>query len=87
MNIAGVTQTQVLPQAQPTQQSPGQTEEFQTALSNEMAAEGADAVNLSAQMSTQVMDIAQRQFEDAANDLIASMAAASGLGQTVDVSV
>ena len=83
MNISGVTQTaQILPgsqtpPAEPPVQSPGQTE----------AAMGADAVNFSAQVQTQVMDMAQSQFEDAANQLISTMAAATGIGQNVDVSV
>ena len=79
MDIAGVTQTvQTLPsqQAQQTQQ---------TQATNQTT--GADVVNLSAQMSTQVLDMAQRQFEDAANQLISSMASATGLGQNVDVTV
>jgi len=83
MNISGVTQTaQVLPtpQTQPSAppiQAPDQTE----------AAMGADAVNFSAQVQTQVMDMAATQFEEAANELISTMAAATGIGQTVDVSV
>jgi len=82
MNISGVTQTaQVLPgsqqAAEPQVQSPDQTQ----------AAMGADAVNFSAQVSTQVMDMAQSQFENAANELISQMAATTGVGQTIDVSV
>lgn len=79
MNIAGVTQTaQVLPQTQP------QTTE-QPAPSTETQSMGADTVSFSAQVSTQVMDMAQRQFEDAANELISSMAASTGVGASVDV--
>ena len=83
MNISGVTQTaQVLPSTQPqaaaqSAQPIGQTE----------AAMGADAVSFSAQVQTQVMDMAASQFEEAANELISTMAAATGIGQTVDVSV
>ena len=82
MNISGVTQTaQVLPgsqaSAEPQVQSVDQTQ----------SAMGADAVNFSAQVQTQVMDMAQSQFEDAANQLISTMAAATGVGQNVDVSV
>ena len=85
MNISGVTQTaQVLPgsqtpapSAEPNVQSMDQTQ----------AAMGADAVNFSAQVQTQVMDMAQGAFEDAANELISTMAAATGVGQSVDVSV
>ena len=83
MNISGVTQTaQVLPSSQPPAAEPsaqtyGQAE----------AAVAADAVNFSAQVQTQVMDMAQSQFENAANELIGSMAAATGIGQSVDMSV
>lgn len=89
MNISGVTQTaQILPGSQ----SPAAPQQIQTAEQEEalMGAEtlmGADAVNFGAQVQTQVMDIAQSQFEDAANQLISTMAAATGIGQTVDVSV
>jgi hypothetical protein len=78
MNIAGVTQTaQVLPTPQPQAEAPRAADE---------AASGADSVNLSAQVSAQVLDMAQSQFEDAANQLISTMAAATGVGQNVDVS-
>ena len=82
MNISGVTQTaQVLPgsqaAAEPQVQSMDQTQ----------SAMGADAVNFSAQVQTQVLDMAQSQFEDAANQLISTMAAATGVGSNVDVSV
>ena len=82
MNISGVTQTaQVLPGSQPPPADP------QVQAAQEVTATGADAVNLSAQVSTQVLDMAQSQFEDAANQLISTMAAATGIGQNVDVSV
>ena len=83
MNISGVTQTaQVLPGSQQPAQEPNVQ-----AINQTEAAMGADAVNFSAQVSTQVMDMAQSQFEDAANQLISTMAAATGVGQTIDVSV
>ena len=83
MNIAGVTQTaQVLPGSQP---PPPDAQPAQT--SGEAQAMGADAVNLSAQVSTQVLDMAQSQFEDAANQLISTMAAATGVVQNVDMSI
>jgi len=81
MNIEGVTQTaQVLPdsQAQPPQQQVQAPEQSQPT--------GADTVNLSAQVSMQVLDMAQKQFEEAANNLISQMAAVTGVGQNVDVS-
>ena len=81
MNISGVTQTaQILPGSQPPAQEPA-------VQSADQAAMGADAVNFSAQVQTQVMDMAQTQFENAANELISSMAAATGVGQTIDYSV
>ena len=81
MNIAGVTQTaQVLPATQPTSAEP-------TVSAEQAAGVGADVVNFSAQVSMQVMDIAQSQFEDAANELISQMAAATGVGANVDVAV
>ena len=83
MNISGVTQTaQVLPGSQ----TPASEPNIQ-AIDQTQAAMGADAVNFSAQVQTQVMDMAQTQFENAANELISTMAAATGVGQTVDVSV
>jgi len=83
MNISGVTQTaQILPGSQ----TPPPEPPVQSANQAE-AAMGADAVNFSAQVQTQVMDMAQSQFEDAANQLISTMAAATGIGQNVDVSV
>ena len=82
MNIAGVTQTaQVLPGSQPS------TQDTQIQTVGETQATGADAINLSAQVSAQVLDMAQSQFEDAANQLISTMAAATGVGQNVDMSV
>ena len=79
MNISGVTQTaQVLPGSQPqAAQQPQQVDQTQAAM-------GADAVNFSAQVQTQVMDMAQSQFENAANELISTMAAATGVGQSID---
>ena len=82
MNIAGVTQTaQVLPTTQP------QAEPQAQAVTQAEPTAGADSINLSAQVSTQVLDMAQSQFEDAANQLISTMAAATGVGQNVDMSV
>jgi len=82
MNIAGVTQTaQVLPGSQPPASEPP------VQAMDQAQPTGADAVNFSAQVSAQVLDMAQSQFEDAANQLISTMAAASGVGQNVDVSV
>jgi len=82
MNISGVTQTaQVLPNTQ-AQETPAPVQSLA-----QSEAVGANAVNMSAEVSTQVMDIANRQFEQAANELISTMAAATGVGSNVDVSV
>jgi hypothetical protein len=85
MNISGVTHTAPVLPPQPT----GTPEAAQAAqLPPEAAAEApASAVAFEAQVSTQVMDIAQNQFEDAANQLISQMAAATGVGQNVDAFV
>jgi len=83
MNISGVTQTaQILPGSQ----TPAAEPSVQSA-DVAQAATGADAVNFSAQVQTQVMDMAQSAFENAANELISTMAAATGVGSHVDVSV
>ncbi|MCL2628036.1 MAG: hypothetical protein FWD44_04970 [Oscillospiraceae bacterium] len=82
MNISGVTQTaQVLPNTQ-AQETPAPVQS-----QAQSQAVGSDAVNLSSQVSTQVMDMANRQFEQAANELISTMAASTGVGSNVDVSV
>ena len=83
MNISGVTQTaQILPGSQP----PAAEPQVQSADLAQPAM-GADAVNFSAQVSTQVMDMAQSAFENAANELISQMAATTGVGQNIDMSV
>ena len=82
MNISGITQTaQVLPTTQTQPQTDPQVQSSDVATST-----GADSVSFSTQVSVQVMDMAQRQFEEAANELISSMAAATGVGSNVDVS-
>jgi hypothetical protein len=87
MNISGVTQTaQVLPSTQPYQSAESQ-QATNTQMEQIEAELGADAVNFSAQVQTQVMDMAATQFENAANELISSMAIATGVGQTIDLSV
>jgi len=81
MNITGVTTTaptMLETQVQAPAQAPEQAPE---------AAMSLDAANFSAQVSTQVLDMAQTQFEDAANQLIEQMAAMTGVGQSVDMSV
>ena len=83
MNITGITQTaQVLPTPQPQQAA-----EQQAQSAEQVESTGANSVNLSAQVSTQVLDMAQDQFEQAANELISTMAAATGVGSNVDMSV
>ena len=81
MDITGVTQTaQILPGSQPPPVD-------QSAQASQTTSTGADSVSFSAKVSTQVLDMAQKQFEDAANQLISSMAAATGVGQNIDLSV
>jgi len=81
MNIEGVTQTaQIIPSTQTLPPEP------QVQAPEQSQPTGADTVNLSAQVSMQVLDMAQSQFEEAANALISQMAAVTGLGQNVDVS-
>jgi len=83
MNISGVTHTaQVLPP--PPAEAAYAASAEAAAPAGEVAAVGADAVAFEAQVATQVMDMAQSQFEDAANQLISQMAAATGVGQNVD---
>ena len=80
MNISGVTHTApVMPMSAPEAAAPTEAP-VETGL-------GADAVAFEAQVATQVMDLAQTQFEDAANQLISTMAAATGIGQNVDALV
>jgi len=81
MTITGVTQTApVLPQTQGAAQSPemGQMPESPVA---------AEAMNMSMAVSVQVLDMAQSFFEDAAQQLIDTMSAMTGVGQNVDMTV
>jgi hypothetical protein len=82
MNISGVTMTApVIPQvqAQAVEQSPTVGQDQQQTLNE---------INTSMQASVQVMDMALSSFDDAASQLISSMAASiTGVGQNVDVSV
>ena len=83
MNISGVTHTaQVLPP--PPAEAANAASAEAAVPAGEVAAVGADAVAFEAQVATQVMDMAQSQFEDAANQLISQMAATTGVGQNVD---
>jgi len=77
MNIQGATMTApVIPQNMGAVQAPVQAPEA------EMSAE---SLNLSAAVSTQVLDMAQTQFEDSANQLLDQMAAMTGVGQNVNM--
>ena len=85
MNITGVTQTtQVFPQDQMAQQ-PQAVSQAQEA--EQTTASGADMISTSMAISVQVLDMAQSSFEDAANRLLESMAAATGIGQNIDLTV
>ena len=86
MNVQGVTQTaNIMPPYQIMPQSPAQ--QVYGGRQAQEAAPAADAINASMAASVQVMDMSQSAYEDAANELIASMAAATGIGQNVDVTV
>ena len=79
MNIQGVTMTApVMPAPQAQGAAPLQSPE---------GAQGAESLNLSSAVSTQVLDMAQSQFEDAASQLIDQMAAMTGVGQSIDMQV
>jgi len=81
MNITGVTQTApILPD---NQTAPQPKAVSQTGSQDQ--ASGADAIYASMEASIQVMDMANTVFEDAANQLIASMAATTGVGQNIDM--
>ena len=83
MNISGVTQTaQILPPNQTVPQPPEVQDTRSQGSSQE--AVSPEAINLSVAVSVQVMDMALSSFEDAANKLIEEMAAATGVGQTVN---
>ena len=47
--------------------------------------EAMGAAEFSMQVSTQVLDMAQQPFEDAAAQLLASLAAMTGVGQNIDM--
>jgi len=46
-----------------------------------------NAINLSSMVSVQVLDLAQSAFEDAAEQLIATMSTMTGTGQNIDMMV
>jgi len=80
MTISGVTQSYaMLPSAQVSTQSLIEPDIMQVVES------APDAVNVSFEASIRVMDLAQSAFEAAAAELIEAMAAATGVGQNVDV--
>ena len=89
MNITGVTQTApVLPVNQPAYQpQAAQQTRVQSQESSDGMIRGADVISASVTASIKVMDLAQNSFEDAANQLIAEMAAVTGIGQNVDMTV
>ena len=89
MNITGVTQTApILPQTQVSPQPPAvQRDQMQVQNQAQGQATGADVISASMAASVQVMDMAQQSFEDSANQLIETMAAATGVGQNFDIRV
>ncbi|MDR2599952.1 MAG: hypothetical protein LBC73_06710 [Oscillospiraceae bacterium] len=86
MDISGITQTaQIVPNTQTQPQPPEPQTQAQTQPTSEVS--GADSANVSAQASTQVQNIAQSEYDNNANELISTMAAATGVGSNVDMSV
>ena len=86
MNIVAVTQTaQLYPVNQTVTQIPGDRS-IQTSQ-QEGKARSVEAVDAQVAVSIQVQDMAHRVMEDAANQLLQSVAAQTGLGQNVDVLV
>ena len=78
MNISGVTTTaQVLPGNQQMTQSQD--------IAEAASVTGADAIQTAVQMDVAVMNMAQNAFEQAANELISSMAAQTGIGSNLDI--
>jgi len=87
MNVQGVTQTtNILPPYHVMPQSPA-AQQVNAGRQAQETAPVADAISVSMAASIQVMDMAQSAYEDAASELIASMAAATGIGQNVDITV
>ena len=83
MNITGVTST--MPSIDQQYSMAGQT--APPAPAQEVQPVSSDVVNVGMQASVQVMDMANSAFEDAASQLIDSMAAMTGVGQNIDIRV
>jgi hypothetical protein len=83
MNISGVTQT--MPTME--QQFPmiGATQPTQQA--QEIQPSSPSVSNVGMEASTQALDIANRSFEEAANQILRDMATMTGVGQNLDIRV
>ena len=83
MNISGVTQTMPSIDQQYSMigasQSPSPAQEVQ--------ASSPEVMNVGMEASVQVLDMANRQFEEAANQLMRDMATMTGVGQNLDIRV
>ena len=83
MNITGVTST--MPTIDQQYSMVGQT--APPAPAQEAQPISSETMNVGMQASVQVLDMANSAFEDAASQLIDSMAQMTGVGQNVDISV
>jgi len=87
MNITGVTTTtpaMTIPSLQGYNQDQAQ---YQDLIEDAASTPSSNAINVSMAASIQVMDLAQSAFTDAAEQLISSMSAATGIGQNVNMLV
>ena len=89
MNISGVTQTApILPQNQAVSQSQeADRTRIQGQGQDQEQATGADAINARMEASIQVMNMEQNSTNAAADQLIQSMAAVTGVGQNINMTV
>ena len=83
MNISGVTQTMPAMNQQASMIGASQA----SAPAQEIQSSSPDVMDVGMQASTQVLDMANRQFEEAANQLLRDMATMTGVGQNLDIRV
>ena len=83
MNISGVTQT--MPSIDQQASMIGAAQASSPAPS--VQASSPEVMDVGMAASTQVLDMANRQFEEAANQLLRDMATMTGVGQNLDIRV
>ena len=83
MTISGVTQT--MPSIDQQASMIGTTQPPSPA--QEVQGSSPEVRNVGMEASTQVLDMANRQFEEAANQLLRDMATMTGVGQNLDIRV